>query len=151
MGFDANKALIRRVFEEVFNQAKHELADELYHTECSFHGVPHGFEERRGPSVVKDLSSAYHRAFPDQHYEIEAMLAEGDTVAVRWRVSATHQDTLDLGPLSLLKTGRRVDVRGFSMCRIADGQITDVWQVVDMLTAFQQMGADAAAGAQPTD
>ena len=119
-----------------------ELAEELYHAKCRFHGVPPGYDGRVGPELVKDLCHAYQDAFPNQRYEVEQMVAEGDTVAVRWRVSGTHQSPLELGPMSILTTGRKVDVRGFTMCRVQNGQIVEVWQVADMWTAFQQMGAD---------
>jgi len=145
MSAEENKALVTRVFEEVFNEGRHELAQDLYSSDCVFHGVPDGYEGRRGPDVVRDLSQVYQDAFPDQRYDIEEILAERDIVSVRWRVSGTHENTLQLGAMSVLKTGRRVNVRGFSMCRIHEGRIAEVWQLADMATAFRQMGAEPGA------
>ena len=145
MSTEQNKAIVRRVFTEIFNDGRLEYAEELYAPDCTFHGLPAGFEARTGPSVVVDLCRIYATAFPDQRYTVEELIAERDMVAARWRVQGTHQNTFELGPLNVLRTGRGIDVCGFSMCRVEDGLITEVWQLANMMKAFEQMGAELTA------
>jgi predicted ester cyclase len=78
----------------------------------------------------------YQSAFRDLSLEIEAVLAEGDTVAVRFRTSQTHRgEYLGVKPL-----GTRVSMLMLQMFRFADGKIAEVWLMFDPLNVMQQLG-----------
>lgn len=79
----------------------------------------------------------YRSAFPDISFEVEAVLAERDTVAVRWRSSQTHS-----GPyLGVKPLGTRVSMTALQMFRFGDdGLIAEVWIMFDPLNVMQQLG-----------
>ena len=76
-------------------------------------------------------------AFPDIHFTIDDMIAEGDKVVVRFTVRGTHQgDYLGVPP-----TGKQFAVNGIAIHRIVDGREVEVWDCVDILGMLQQLGA----------
>ena len=82
MSNEDNKAIVRRWYEEFWNRGKLEVADELLHTDYVYQdGYGAG-----APSVmaIKEGHAIWHRILPDMHFTIEDMIAEGETVVVRW-------------------------------------------------------------------
>jgi steroid delta-isomerase-like uncharacterized protein len=81
-------------------------------------------------------------AFPDLHFTIEDMVAEGDKVVVRWIVRGTHRGTFqDIPP-----TGKAVTLTGISLFRVANGRGVEVWTDADYLGMLQQLGVVPALG-----
>ena len=138
-----NKALIRRWFQEVWNEGREATIDELVAPECVAHGLKQAEESGLvGPAAFKEFYHPFHGAFPDIHIEIEEVIAEGDLVVARYVVRGSHTgDTLGQAA-----TNRRVQLTGISIARIRDGQIVEAWNNVDLLTLYQQI--DALAGMQ---
>ncbi|HZB10947.1 MAG TPA: ester cyclase [Rubrobacter sp.] len=103
MSEERNKAVVRRFYEEVFNAGRLEVMDELASPDLVAHDtLPPGVPER-GPEPYKHTTAMFRSALPDLHQEIEDMVAEEDTVAVRVTLTATHR-----GPfLGVEPTGRR--------------------------------------------
>jgi len=79
----------------------------------------------------------WRAAFPDLHFEVVDLVAEGDKVVTRWVLTGTHQ-----GPIfGIQPTGRRVRVEGMSLDRIKDGQIIEGFDGWDALGLRRQLGA----------
>ena len=98
---EENKAHYRRTFEEVFNQGNLALVDELVAPDYLNYEVPPG-RNNRGHDSTRQSVRMLRAAFPDLHFTIEDLVAEGDTVAGRVTVSGTH-----LGPFQgIPPTGR---------------------------------------------
>jgi predicted ester cyclase len=75
-------------------------------------------------------------AFPDLHYDIEALVGEDDHVAVLYRWNGTHE-----GPFAgLPPTGRHVTATGAIVCRLEDGLIVEQWDIDDRLDVMKQLG-----------
>lgn len=139
MSTEDNKALVRRVFEEVLNQGNLALIDELYSPDYVEHtpsGPVHGTE------AYKQYLMTYRTAFPDAHYTIEDQIAEGDKVMTRWSGRGTHQ-----GPLmGIPPTGKQSTVTGMSIGRSEGGKIVEVWTEFDLLGVLQQLGVIPTMG-----
>ena len=75
-----NKAVSRRVAEEIFNGGKLDLADELYSPDYVLHD-PSLPEDLHGPEGLKQATSTYRTAFPDLKATLDDIFAEGDRVA----------------------------------------------------------------------
>ncbi len=139
MSTENNKALVRRFYEDVFNQRNLALVDELCSTNHVFHNPPttlHGREE------FKQLLSLYITAFPDARFTVEDQIAEGDRVTSRYTFRGTHQGEL----MGIPPTGKQVTVTGIIINRIAGGQSVEGWLNFDALGLLQQLGAIPAMG-----
>ncbi|HSN73770.1 MAG TPA: ester cyclase [Anaerolineae bacterium] len=130
---EANKALMRRFIEEVWNKGNLDVADELFHPD---HTSPSAPSLPAGPEGTKMIATAFRNAFPDYHMTIEQMAAEDDRVAARFLQSGTH-----LGELwGIPPTGKFAKFSEIGILRIADGQIVESWYDVDMLGMMGQLG-----------
>jgi steroid delta-isomerase-like uncharacterized protein len=128
-----NKALVRRWFQEVWNEGRAASIDELLDP----HGVVHGLGgDMRGPAAFKPFHAAYRDAFPDVRIQIEDMVAEGDKVAFRWSATATHRGN----GLRIPATNRAVRFEGMGIIRIENGHLVEGWNTFDQLGMFQQLG-----------
>ena len=143
---DQNKAVFRRLVDEVFNQGKLATADEL-----GTGYVEHSPMPGQGPGIegFKQMVQMFRDAFPDLQIRIEDLIAEGDRVVGRMTTSGTHRGTF----MGLAPTGKRVTVSEIHILRFANGKVAEHWGLADDLGMMQQLGAvdvDAAATAQPT-
>jgi predicted ester cyclase len=131
---EENKAQFRRTYEELLNRGNLDVADELVAAEFINHEAPLGRD--RGPESMRGLANMLRTAFPDLHFEIEELVAEGDTVAGRLTMSGTHE-----GPLmGTLPAGRSVRQDHMHFVRFRDGKVIEHWGVRDDLGMMQQLG-----------
>lgn len=133
---EENKAIFRRYFEEVLNAGNLDLVDELIARTYVSH-YPTGYDFGGGPGGVKQIVTAVRAGFPDVHFTVEDLLAEGDKVVGRWTFRGTHQGDF----MGILPTGRKVSVMGIAIYRIARGKITEAWVAWDSMGLMQQLGA----------
>ncbi len=75
-------------------------------------------------------------AFPDLHFIIEKMIAEGDFVVVHHTARGTHQGNF----MNIPPTGKQVTMTGILIDRVAHGKIIEEWSVSDYLGLLQQIG-----------
>lgn len=133
MSIEENKAILRRIGEELINQAKLETADEFYSSDSVDHTPAPG--QVAGPEGVKRDFARIRAAFPDWHQEIEDVIAEGDMVVVRWRSSGTHSGDF----MGLPATGIHASWTGVGIFRLAGGKIVERWSNWDALGLMQQL------------
>ncbi len=132
---EENKAQYRRTFEEVFNQGNLALVDELVAPDFLDHEVPPGMNNR-GPDSTRQLVTMLRTAFPNLHFTIEDLVAEGDTVAGRVTMSGTH-----LGPFQgIPPTGRSFQQAQMYFVRFRDGKAIEHRAVRDDLGMMRQLG-----------
>jgi steroid delta-isomerase-like uncharacterized protein len=125
-----NKAVAARVFEEIFNQGKFQVADEIYASDFVNHGLHRNFDLGEDQAAVH----AEKKAFPDLKMTVDLMVAEGDLVTVVW----TFRGTNTAAGYGLPPTGARVELRGITVWRIVDGKIREEWTSFDELQAARQ-------------
>jgi steroid delta-isomerase-like uncharacterized protein len=131
------KALLRRWFEEVWNQGREATIDELFSDHAIAFGLGEADTDVRGPAQFKIFFRNIRGAFPDLHITIVDAIAEGDKVAVRFVLEGTHT-----GPgLPVPPTGRKVRVTGMTVVEVVDGMIIKGWNNWDQLGMLQQLGA----------
>jgi predicted ester cyclase len=134
MSIEANKQLVRRLIEEVWNQRNLEQYDELLAPTFVNHGSePQGGSELEGQKKATAMLIA---AFPDLHVTIEDMIGEADKVMSRLVIRGTHQGTF----LGIAPTGRQIETSIFNVLRVRDGQFVERWGIVDMVGMLQQLG-----------
>src|SRR5215211_1035568 len=131
---EENKALFRRTYEELLNGGDLAVADELVTPEFVNHEAPPGRD--RGPGSMRGLATMLRTAFPDLHFEIEELVAEGETVAGRLTMSGTHEGPLMGTP----PTGRWMRQAHMHFVRFREGLAVEQWGVRDDLGMRQQLG-----------
>ena len=131
---EGNKAIARRFFEEGANERNLGIIDEIFTTTFVYHTS--AYPEIRGPEELKAFFTEHFRPFPDAHYTIEEVVAEGDKVITRWTFAATHQGEL----MGAAPKGKAVEVQGISIFDITNGKISEVRTVWDALGLMQQAG-----------
>ncbi|MEO8391471.1 MAG: ester cyclase [Chloroflexota bacterium] len=139
---DQNKIATRKMIEEAFNQGNLAIIDECIAPD----GVDH--QELPGTDIIAHLKQvvvALRTAFPDLHFEIHDLLADGDITAMRSTMTGTHTGTLSLLPgRSLPATGRRVSVPHMHFVRVIDGKTTDLWHLWNIPMMMQQLSVIAS-------
>ena len=134
MSVEGNKALFRRTYEELLNGGDLSVAEELVAPDFMNHEAPPGRD--RGPESMRGLATMLRSAFPDLHFEIEELIAEGDIVAGRLTMSGTHEGPLMGTP----PTGRSVRQDHMHFVRFRDGKAIEHWGVRDDLGMMKQLG-----------
>jgi steroid delta-isomerase-like uncharacterized protein len=135
---EANKAVVRRYLEEVWNQGNLAAIDELVAPTFVLHDNPYP-DDAPGPAGVRSAYAQQSASFPDQHYTIEDIFAEGEKVTVRATYSFTHRTEVAGVP----PTGKRIAVRDLNVYRVVDQQIAEQWWAYDVAGMLQQLGVSS--------
>ncbi len=135
MEHETHKAIVRRLYEEAFSHTG-DLAviDEFIAGDFVDHAAPPGLAP--GREGFKQLVGIWRRAVPDLWLTVDAIVAEGDLVAIAWTSGGTHQGEL----MGIPPTGRTGKVAGITFSRLADGRIVERWGNSDDLGLLQQLG-----------
>lgn len=134
MSSDQNKVITRRFIEEVLNGGDLAAIDEYMAADYVEHSAPTGFPAtREGTRMAFTL---LRHAFPDFHYTIEHLIAEGDWVAIRM----TGHGTMRGAFRGLSPTGNQASWAEVHYARLKDGKIVEHWDVKDDLSRLRQLG-----------
>ena len=132
---ESNKEVIRKFLEEVINQNRLDRADDLVVEDfVELDPLP---GQRQGREGLKEVLRMMRAAFPDIHWMVEEMVAEGDTVASRFTWTGTHRGEF----LGVPATGRSVVVKGMVLDQLVGGKMSKSRILMDSLGMMQQLGA----------
>jgi steroid delta-isomerase-like uncharacterized protein len=132
---DQHERIIRRYYEEVWNQGRLDVLDELLDQQYINH-TPSVPDPPPGPDGLKPIVAAIRKAFPDLHYEIKDIVVNDSMAVARVIMTGTQQDSLfDLPP-----TGRKIMVNQINMEKIRNGKVVAHWRVTDELSMMKQLG-----------
>ena len=139
-----NKTLVRRWFDEVWNNRSTDAVHALAHPDV----VTYGLGENGANGGIDDFIPFRDRflaTFPDLHIAVEDVIAEGDKTAARICCTGTHT-----GPdMGIPPTGKKVTVTGLILVRWKDGKIIEGWNEFDAYGMMQQLTASTPAGTSP--
>lgn len=129
-----SKDAVRRLFDEVINHGKIEVADELL--DPDFRSVtPQGPLDLEG---FKGYVQAWRAGFPDVHCEVDDLTAEDDRIA--WSVRATGTNMGEF--MGMPPTGNRVDFDSLNICSVRDGRLYRHTVMMDLGRMMRQLGTD---------
>jgi|SRR5215218_59592 len=129
-----NEAIVARFYDELWNQWRLSVADEILAEDIRFRGSLGSIAH--GRAAFKAYVARVRTAFPDWHNQVDEMFSAGDRVAARLTWSGTHR-----GPLGgLAPTGRSVSYVGAAFFRVAAAEITDAWIVGDTQELWRALG-----------
>ena len=135
MSIEQNKALARKLVEEVINQGNISEIDELLIPNFVEHeelppGIPPGRE------APKALFTMLRSAFPDIKATIEHLIAEGDEVVLHMTWTGTHKGEF----MGIPPTGKSISINVIDILGIAEGKFVEHWGVMDSMAMMQQLG-----------
>lgn len=138
MSTETNKAISMEVLEKGFNQGDLSVIDK--------YTAPDGIDHQEPPGTdiiahIKDVILGMRTAFPDLHFEVHQMIAEGEIVAFRSTMTGTHLGVFNIGPIrGLAPTGRKISVPHMHFVRMVNGKTYDLWHVWDIPSMMRQLG-----------
>lgn len=135
MTTDANKHVVRRLYDECINPGRLDRLAELISDDFV------GPQGERGSAGFAANLRGLRAAFPDIQVTVEDLIAEGDRVAVRSRWQATHTGAFRGIPT----TGKRITNTSITIYQLADHKLVHAWIETDRLGTLQQLGASPEA------
>jgi predicted ester cyclase len=141
-----NKDCVKGHFEKLWNDGDIEKIDEFFSPEFSNFGVR--YSDVRG--MIQHIIKTWRGAFPDLHFQVDTLVAEGDTVMCEVTLSGTHLGDLpQIPPLhgpTLAPNGAKFKVKHMHRFRLEGAKIVEHFAVRDDLGMFQQLGHLDAVG-----
>jgi steroid delta-isomerase-like uncharacterized protein len=132
---ESNKDLVRRLYEEGFNDGDLDVVDELVSPAVVTHN-PIILDAPSGPESVRGGIEMLRKGFPDLEVEVQDLVAEGDRVAASMTMTGTNEGDYRRGGA----TGKRGTIRAFFIWRIEDGKLAESWGVADRFGFLQELG-----------
>jgi steroid delta-isomerase-like uncharacterized protein len=130
------KAIVRRLYEDVWNKRKLEIVSTLF-------SPSHALRDNNssgssvGPEAYKAVVANYLSAFPDLRFLVEDTVAEKDKLVASWTISGTHAGEF----MGVRPTNKKVSVEGITIHYLANGKIIDSYVSWDALGLMRQLGA----------
>jgi predicted SnoaL-like aldol condensation-catalyzing enzyme len=123
---ERNVAVVRRAVERIWNGGDLAAADSLFAPAYVNHGglIP---DLVCGPEAIKISVALYRTAFPGLSIAIDSLVADGDSVELRWTAHGTSRDL----PLSAGLGSQSETLSGTTRSRLSDGQIVESWTTWD--------------------
>jgi predicted ester cyclase len=146
MSLERNKALSRRLYEEVFGHGNLDVADEILDANCVTHGP--GTPAAIGTEGIKRQAQMLRTAFPDLRPVCQAQIAEADQVATRWTSTGTHTGPMAAPGGVSEPRDEPIEFDEIRVDRFADGRIVEAWFIPDRLRLWQQLGLLEASSTQ---
>jgi predicted ester cyclase len=123
---DANKAVVRRVYEQGYNDGDVRVFEELYAPGFVHHSKVI-FDVPEGGAGERESMRRFRAAMPDAHFEVLDQVAERDLVATRLRITG-HPVS---GYGQELTPGAPFDVHALVWFRVEGGRVAEEWLFVD--------------------
>ena len=134
MAYDV-KQHARRVFDELWNQGKLEVIDQIVD------GSYQGYQPIVGGlnrDALKQAVGLFRKAFPDLRFEIKDLIAEGDKVLVRWAATGTFKNPF----MGIPPNGNRASVEGLTYLELRNGKSVRDFTHYDVLSLYKNMGVE---------
>jgi ketosteroid isomerase-like protein len=139
-----NAAVVRRAVEAIWNRGELDVADALFSADYVNH---HGLipDLVRGPEAIKISVALYRTAFPNLHVTVEDLIAEGETVVLRW----TARNPLPEPAAESARSDARGALTGVFRSRLAGGRIVESWTYWDRVGVLERLGLTRSGGEMP--
>lgn len=131
-----NKKVITRYLLEIFNGKKLERLGEVFPDRFVRHDLNDHTDTWMTVADQQKRLSDLFQAFPDFHYTIGDIIAEGDNVVVRAVWHGTQKGTF----MKTESSGNRIDgVSEIIFYRLENGKIAERWTQLDLHSLFKKM------------
>ena len=134
MTTEQNKKIIQRLFNEGMTERKFQVFDELISDKFVNHGIPNA---QTGPKGFLAIVQLFLQGFPDMKINILEIVAEGETVATRGYLSATHNGVF----MGVNASGKKVRIDYIDFWKLENGKCMENWVQMDIAGVMQQIGS----------
>jgi predicted ester cyclase len=131
--------------ERVWNQKEPGAIAKFLTDETVAHGMGPNGTKLVGIEPFEQAHALFCDAFPDIHVTVDITVAEGDKVAAFLLCRGTHKGNA----LGVDATDQAVEFNAMTIARIRDGKVIEGWNVLDLQSVFQQIGAMKVSNALP--
>jgi predicted ester cyclase len=125
MPIEENKAVMQRIWNELIIEGKTEKANELVASDYAFHGP--GGHEIRGIEGLEKFIAWIHTSFPDVHFTVDDVIAEGEKVVSLYTMKGTD------------KSNKPVSFQGAIVSRFTGGKEVEAWEIYDRFAIALQL------------
>jgi predicted ester cyclase len=129
-------ALMRRWFQEVWNEGKESTIDEMFGADSAMWGVNRPGICSRGPEDFKSFYHAMRKTFSDMHIDLEDIAQQDDIAYTRFTVTAKHSGE----GFGMAPSGKTIKLVGMCALRAKDGAIVEGWNVWDQMGLARELG-----------
>jgi steroid delta-isomerase-like uncharacterized protein len=136
MSVEENVKLMRRWFQEVWNERNTQTIHELVAPNAVTFGQLEDGQPLRGAAEFAAFAERILGAFSDIHFVVEDAFGAGDKVVARWSATMAHSG----GDLGMAPTGKQVRLTGISVVRVSEGKVVEGWDNWDQLGLMKQLG-----------
>lgn len=140
MSTEENKASVHKAYEAASQHNLLSFIDTFIDPNQVDHSAPSGMPG--GIEGARQLAAMFLTAFPDLHFTVEDMIAEGDKVVARITMSGTQQGAF----MGVHPTGKHVAWTTIDINRVAGGKSVEHWSEMNALGLMQQLGVVPAPG-----
>ena len=130
-----NKDVVRRLYKEVWNERKLEVADEVISQSHALNDPTFSGSEV-GPAAYKTQVRRFVAAFPDLRFSVEEYICEKDKVVASWTITGTHKGEV----FGMAPTNKKISVAGITIHHLAGGKILDSQAIWDVQCVMVQLG-----------
>lgn len=147
---EGNKDLCLRFIQKVLNEGELSLIREFMSPDAVNHELADSVGDSKPPQGYNNewmagLVDLYQHAFPDLRFEVQDQIAEGDRVVTFLRMRGTQRNAL----MTIAASGRKIDIAGIRVDRVASGRIVESWFHFDALGMLRQLDALPPLNRQP--
>ena len=132
---EQNKDVVKRYWNGKWNERRPGILDELQTQNVVYHGTS---MEMNGLEEYKKVYGIFASAFQDTQLTIESIMADGDKVMTRVKMTGTHKGDFEGIP----PKGKILTLSAFTVFRFIDGKIAEEWEILDELGMMSQLGME---------
>ena len=129
----ANLDFYRKLWDDILNHGRFDLIGTHFSPDYSFKSPGASFT---GVEAAKDHYGAYGAAFSDIEFVVHDAFGDGEKLAKHWPFRGTHTGEL----FGIPPTGKRVEMSGVTLARVADGKVMEEMDYAEDLSLMQQLG-----------
>jgi len=136
MSTEENKAIVRRLLEEVWSEGKFDVINEIVDNDWIPEDPELRGSPRNGTHAERLFAKSYRHGLPDLEYTITQMIAEGDTVVAQWTAKGTHMGEINTKWGVIPPTSHQVSSWALGLFRVTEGRIKErevYWQGASLL------------------
>ena len=138
---EQNKQIILDWYNEGWNNNKYEeLIPQMFHEDWS-DGNPIRADHFDGLEGMFYMVRSYYQVFPDIHFEVTHIVADANSVAVRFEASGTHQGEI----FGVKPTFKKVHTSAMAFFEMEDGKVRKTWKEMDLSGLLNQLTDNFAA------